>query len=338
MNFIRIIFSIFIIFGLFLTPQTIFADNHIQTDNLKKIDDNFSTITVPDGKQNVDFSNQVSNVQGGIIESEKIVLLYPGNLCGEGTEFKDGLCTIKSSDDQSHLCGEGTKFNNGKCEVISETKPILDIKNIDSGYTLFLFLLLLYYIPSQSIERIVEFFDLHKFAGRGIKGMRFESFRRFIPMQDQLESLKKIREKKYQDNSSYKITYVDMEIPNISEKNENNNKKSGLLSDSKDISLARLNAKISELNHKINNQKTIRMGIFFAFSLTLAIIPGVLIAENGFGPLYIVEEINTGKKADPTNEENKMHNAIANILFITTGTQPIHKIIELIPKVRKPSS
>lgn len=174
-------------------------------------------------------------------------------------------------------------------------------------------LLAAYYIPSQSIERIIEYWsklDLN---------VKRRSQTAFFDLQ--IESLKKIR---------------DQVIDKFCKTDDPHNQKH-LKAQTEDEPMKFYNKHIEEIDKKIGNitaesdkQKTIYAIRMWEFGTVLAFVPGTLFAYFGLGVLQM-SSIN----AVDYKPLLPYLDAIFNSVFIGSGTKPIHDAIDAIMSIKK---
>lgn len=152
-----------------------------------------------------------------------------------------------------------------------------------------------YYIPSQSIERIMEYFSIF----RGKLARREKMFE----YTTRKESLTKIRDQainKFIDKDSADSFYK--------------------------VKISKIDELITESSTNLEKAKTRYAISLWQFGTVLAIVPGALFAFFGLGILQIVG--NSGLFT-------QIFDAILNAFFIGSGTKPIHDAIDAIKMIRR---
>ncbi len=174
---------------------------------------------------------------------------------------------------------------------------IKDEKLFEIKYDRILALLGAYYIPAQSIERIMEYFSIFRGKlARREKMLEYEASK---------ESLTRIRDGAIDRFSGNTANSVDSFYKE---------------------QISKIDGMIKNNSTNLEKAKTGYAISMWQFGTVLAIVPGALFAFFGLGVLQIVG--NSGLFT-------QIFDAILNAFFIGSGTKPIHDAIDAIKMIRR---
>lgn len=170
-------------------------------------------------------------------------------------------------------------------------------------------LLASYYIPAQSIERIMEYCSKSNSSFNKLNKMTF--------YQSQLDSLQKIR-----DQTVNQFTLTHTEINKSTNKDIEKNDPVKFY----DNEIKKIDTRIGESSANSDRENT-RFAIkMWEYGTLMAVAPAVLFAHFGLGILQM---------SGYSGLYSEIFDIVLNTLFIGSGTKPIHDAIDAIMSIKK---
>ena len=191
-------------------------------------------------------------------------------------------------------------------ENVVSTSKELTVKKAESlkiEYTVILALLFAYYIPAQFIERVLEVTNL----GKRFRMLSTDQASFGSNFKAKIASYTKLREK----------LITNLTLPLLIDKHQ-------MKVYHKEID--KLDKKIAETSTKLIKENSKYAFKIWLHSLWMSILPAAVFAYYGLGILQVIG--NSGS-------DTIILDGIINILFIGSGTKPIHDITEHILKIKK---